>query len=250
MATVAIGDIHGHVAPLDDLLAKVVPTLETGDTLVFLGDYVDRGPDSKGVLDRLTLLRAAPPEGVEVVFLLGNHEEWLLNTLNDPKRHSWFVGMDGETTVASYSQDVAALLKAEVQDKGIRLMTEKLAMPYERFFELMPPGHLDLLRSLVPYVRTPDVVCSHGGVDPGGGPAEAQTAKALTWGTNQFPADYIGDDPIVYGHKRNAVVDADGWPGPCVLPNRTYGLDTIFHGVLTAMRFPGAEVIQSERFPA
>ena len=53
MATVAVGDIHGNLLALDDLLNKVLPTLARDDTLVFLGDYIDRGPDSRGCLERI-----------------------------------------------------------------------------------------------------------------------------------------------------------------------------------------------------
>jgi serine/threonine protein phosphatase 1 len=68
MRTLAIGDIHGCLAALDDLLAAVAP--QPDDLLVFLGDYVDRGPDSRGVLDRLIELCRTH----RVVPLRGNHE--------------------------------------------------------------------------------------------------------------------------------------------------------------------------------
>ena len=51
MATVAIGDIHGHLSALEDLLAEVLPTLSRSDVLVFLGDYIDKGPDVRGCAD-------------------------------------------------------------------------------------------------------------------------------------------------------------------------------------------------------
>ena len=69
---IALGDIHGHSQALDAILAAVDPQAE--DTLVFLGDYVDIGPDSKGVLERVIALK----ERCQVVALLGNHEEMML----------------------------------------------------------------------------------------------------------------------------------------------------------------------------
>ena len=62
-----------------------------------------------------------------------------------------------------------------------------------------------------------------------------------------FPDSYRGSEPVVYGHWGNAVLNRDGWPSPNVMGNRTYGIDTIAHGVLTAMRFPDGKVLQSGR---
>lgn len=85
---------------------------------------------------------------------------------------------------------------------------------------------------------------THGGLDPLAGPVETQNIESLLWGTEDFPAAYCGDDVVVYGHWNNADLDDDGWPHPH-LENDTHGIDTIAHGVLTAIRFPGGEVMQS-----
>ncbi|MEZ4600756.1 MAG: metallophosphoesterase family protein [Syntrophotaleaceae bacterium] len=69
MKLIAIGDIHGHLAKLERLLEIVGP--ETNDRLVFLGDFIDRGPDSKGVIDYLLSIADRFPA---TVFLRGNHE--------------------------------------------------------------------------------------------------------------------------------------------------------------------------------
>ena len=150
MATVAIGDIHGNLAALDDLLGRVLPELQPEDTLVFLGDYLDRGPDVRGCIDRLLAVRADPPCQVEL--LLGNHEAWFLDALDDPTRTSWLVGMDGFTTIASYDPGAADGLRAFVREHGARLLTERMAIPYEPFLAAVPEEHLDLLRGLRTYV--------------------------------------------------------------------------------------------------
>jgi serine/threonine protein phosphatase 1 len=72
MATIAIGDVHGNLAALEDLLGQLEPGLTTGDTLVFLGDYIDRGPHSRGCIDRILELRARGPAAV--VTLLASTE--------------------------------------------------------------------------------------------------------------------------------------------------------------------------------
>jgi serine/threonine protein phosphatase 1 len=73
MATFAVGDIHGNSAALHDLLAQLRGELTASDVLVFLGDYIDRGSDSKGCVDALIALPDVVP--AEVVFLAGNHED-------------------------------------------------------------------------------------------------------------------------------------------------------------------------------
>ena len=78
MATVAIGDVHGNLVALQNLLELILPELGNGDTLVFLGDYIDRGPDSKDCVEEIIRLKQDAP--FSVVTLLGNHEEWMLTT--------------------------------------------------------------------------------------------------------------------------------------------------------------------------
>ena len=247
VATYAIGDIHGNLAALEDLLGRVLPLLEKTDHLVLLGDYVDRGPDVRGVLDRILRLETEAPCRV-VVALGGNHEEWLLATRRDPTRHSWLLGMEGLSTVASYAPDVADALREELRRVGPRLLTERVKLPYDAFFARVPAEHLAFLERLVPFLRTEDVVCVHGGLDPALGPAEAQDAHTLAWGVEEFPEAYRGPDRLVYGHRCDAVVE-DGWPRPRVTNGVAFGIDTISHGVLTAMRFPDGLVLQSARHP-
>lgn len=81
----AVGDIHGHLDKLISLMDKVKPT--SGDRVIFLGDYIDRGPDSKGVLDYLMNFNQFYPEA-ETVFLRGNHEQMLLDALIEDRLHN------------------------------------------------------------------------------------------------------------------------------------------------------------------
>ncbi|MGE0707766.1 MAG: metallophosphoesterase family protein [Planctomycetota bacterium] len=244
MATYAVGDIHGELVALEEVLAQVEPLLVPGDTLVFLGDYVDRGPDSRGVLERIAGLRAHPPCRVEA--LLGNHEEWLLRTLRGGTSHSWLLGMDGISTVASYSPEVAAELRGEIARHGVALLRGEARLPYERFFELLPAAHRALLEGLAPFARTPDAVCVHGGA-AAGVPAEAQEVRDLVWGAGGFPDDYLGPDLVVYGHRGDGLLDERGRASP--RPNehgRALGIDTIGRGVLTCLRLPDLAVFQSD----
>jgi len=245
VATIAIGDVHGNRVALDDLLARLDDELNVGDTVVFLGDYIDRGPDSKGCIDSILRYRAA--SRITVVALCGNHEDWLLRTIADPHRHSWLTVMQGLTTVASYSAAAAAALGRAAEDAGPRLVLDRVALPYDLFLDAMPPEHLAFFKSLRPFHRTAEGVCVHGGLDPRVGAVEAQTREALIWGTATFLSDYTGPDIVLYGHWDNAQLDDTGWPRPAI-GRASIGIDTISHGVLTAVRLPDRRVFQSDRF--
>ena len=242
MATIAIGDIHGELDALTDLLARLEPELSSRDTVVFLGDYIDRGPRSKECIDRILDFSAST--SADVVSLLGNHEEWLLSTLDDPRRHSWLLAMDAFPTIESYSADAAAAIRAAAEEAGGSLYLAKPPLPYELFFDAMPPAHKAFLRGLRAYAETADVLCAHGGIDARGGPPSEQSTKALVWGTTHFQTEYEGPAWLVYGHWHNTSLDDSGRCLPAVI-GRTIGIDTIEHGVLTAVRFPDLSVFQS-----
>lgn len=243
MATVAIGDVHGNFAALDDLLKQVVPALSPNDCLVFLGDYIDRGAQSRDCVDRIVRLREEAP--FQVVALQGNHENWMLKSYKDHSSHSWLFGMDAFETIKSYSPEAAATLRREAERAGEALILERAPLPYELFFDLLPAAHLQFLLNLTFYHRTVDVACVHGDfpldlvLDP--------ERVTIPWDMGGFPDEYQGEDSVVYGHWGNFVEDEAGWPLPCIRPNRTFGIDTIATGVLTAMRFPDLKIFQSKR---
>ena len=242
MATIAIGDIHGNRVLLQDLLTKVVPEVRPEDTLVFLGDYIDRGPDSRGCVD--VILRLKAEARFRVVTLLGNHEQWMLRSLRDPTRHSWLVGMEALETIESYSIEAAGIMIEALEREGARLFMERMPLPYDVFFDAMPPAHLAFFQQLQPFHQTPDVICVHGGVDLNGVP-DPDDENVHVWGPLGFPEDYAGNKAVVYGHRNNAVTTGSDRAQPCIGANRTYGIDTISHAVLTAMRFPDEKVFQS-----
>jgi len=244
MATYAIGDIHGWRAPLDDVLGRVEPRLTEADTVVFLGDYIDRGDDSRGVVDAILAFRDRAPG--RVVCLVGNHEEWLLRSMFDPCAHSWLFGMNGYSTVRSYSAEAERTLREAVGAAGSALYAGGVPLPYEAFFDVLPDAHREFFLSLDRFHESDDCICSHAGVHPSIPDLDRQ-GRTLTWGHARFPEEYRGDRPVVYGHTNAADLDAAGWPWPRIV-GRTYGLDTIGHGVLTALRLPDAEVIQSARY--
>ena len=245
MASIAIGDIHGNLEALEDVLAIVVPELNQDDTLVFLGDYIDRGPDSRGCVERILQLQAEAP--CSIVALMGNHEQWMLRSLHDPRCHSWLWGMEAFDTIGSYSPEAASVLREALQRDAMAIIMDKHPLPYSVFVAQVPESHLRFFDSLRWFHRTADVMCVHGGTPLGGEDIHGEP-DVFVWGPEGFPAEYRGSQDVVYGHWNNAILDKNGWPGPCVKQNRTFGIDTISWGVLTAMRFPDRRVYQSKRF--
>jgi serine/threonine protein phosphatase 1 len=233
MATVAIGDIHGNLPALLDVLGQIRGEVAEGDVVVFLGDYIDRGPASRGCVDAILEFRR--DSAADVVCLLGNHEDWLQRAQEDHTNHSWLLGMDGLDTVVSYSAEA-----------GHRMYEQDCAIPYDVFFDTLPAPHRAFFAGLILSFQSPDCICTHAGVNPRLAGLADQPRRALIWGDAAFPAEYRGETPVVYGHWNNADLDAEQWPRPRIAGN-TIGIDTVSHGVLTAIRMPDRRVFQSGR---
>ena len=99
--TLAIGDIHGCCCALETLLSHVAP--DADDTVIVLGDVIDRGPDSRGVIDALLDLA----NRTRIIFVMGNHEEMYRDALASPRRLAMWLHYGGEETLQSYGGDVA-----------------------------------------------------------------------------------------------------------------------------------------------
>ena len=244
MATFAIGDVHGNLRALDDLLGQLRRESGAGDTVVFLGDYIDRGPDSLGSV--ASILQFQREVSAEVVCLCGNHEDWLLRTRADYGRHSWLLGMDAFETIRSYSFRAELVLRAAIVGAGADLWRGQVRLPYDVFFDSVPSEHLRFFEELREHHQTADCVCTHAGIDPKRSRLDEQPRQALLWGVDGFPEPYSGTEVVVYGHRNNAVLTTEGWPQPLAV-NATIGIDTISHGVLTAIRLPDRQVFQSAR---
>ena len=105
MALYAIGDIHGYAQPVDALLSSMDFTDD--DTVIFLGDYVDKGPDVAGTLQLLSELSARE----NFIFLRGNHDQLVIDALHDSKKISLWECLSGESPLSSYGEgDTATLL--------------------------------------------------------------------------------------------------------------------------------------------
>jgi serine/threonine protein phosphatase 1 len=129
--TFAIGDIHGHLDALTALIDSL--DLQEDDRLVFLGDFVDKGPDSKGVLDYLINLEKKH----DCVFIRGNHEEWMLYGLDTPKDQAesekleyFWVKHGGGKTLSSYGAEDCATFRENIPDSH-RQFLENTVTAYE-----------------------------------------------------------------------------------------------------------------------
>jgi serine/threonine protein phosphatase 1 len=245
VASIGIGDINGNALGLKDLLSQLRAEVHADDTVVFLGDYIDRGPDSRGVVDEILSFTA--DVSATVICLEGNHENWMLRSWDDPARHSWLTGMNGYVTIRSYSPEAEDALRAAAIAVGGRVYEECCALPYGVFFDSLPQSHVDFFRSLKPYHENEDGIFVHAGLDDRLSLAE-QTPGALLFGWDgaRFPAGYAGTQVVLYGHRNNPEIDANGWPWPRRI-GRTIGLDTSHHGIVTALRLPDDRLFQSQR---
>lgn len=168
----AIGDIHGCSVAFDALLEAVNPG--TDDLVITLGDYIDRGPDSKDVVDRLIKLH----ETLHIVSLGGNHEEMVLEwrQKNYDMTLTWWAN-GGLATLRSYCQgDESWLIK----------MFWKSFIPSQAWdyraaaSELIPQAHWDFFENCIDWYETDDYIFVHGQLDPDLGLAE-QSPFELHW---------------------------------------------------------------------
>jgi serine/threonine protein phosphatase 1 len=183
----AVGDVHGRLDLLDELLERIAADAGgAAHELVFLGDFVDRGPDSAGVIDRVRQLKAERP----VRALMGNHEEILLDVLaGDPEVTRLFCRVGGRETALSYG-----IGEQEYVEFGFEELAERLGA-------LVPAEHRAFLLSLEDQVVEDDYVFVHAGVRPGV-PLEEQVPSDLRWIRNSFLSfpDPFGKT-VVHGHS-------------------------------------------------
>ena len=216
----AIGDIHGR----SDLLARLLLQIEAdaaretaaSQRLVFVGDYVDRGADSAGVVE---ILLTQLPRGFAADFLKGNHEALLLDFLADAARLEHWRINSAESTLSSYGVNVEKLHRIGAGPELWR----------EAFSVALPDAHRRFYEGLQLSVTHGDYLFVHAGVRPGR-PLDAQDKDDLIWIREPFlTCEKPFGKVVVHGHT--SVTEADR------RPNRI-GIDTgaVFTGRLTALK--------------
>ncbi len=220
----AVGDSHGCTAQLRALHAAILADCRAAGgesqrrVAVYLGDYIDRGPDSRGLLE---ILIEEPLPGFERVFLMGNHDIMLRRLVDEGAApHSWLLN-GALDTLASYGVEPA------VWDRGP-------AAVYTAMMARMPASHIAFLRGLKLSHVEGDYFFCHAGIRPGV-PLDAQSPQDLMWIREGF-LDSTADHGKVVVHGHTPV------EAPQVRANRI-GIDTgaVYGGVLTALVLDGTE---------
>ncbi|SRR6056297_1257846 len=170
--TIAIGDIHGCLVSLNALLEAVKPTAD--DVLVALGDYVDRGPDSKGVIDRL-LVQA---EECQLIPIRGNHEDMMLAVLGGGEAYNGWLRYGGVDTLESYG--------------------------FAGDLKVIPESHHRFFDSLLDYHQTDTHIFTHGAY-AADLPMERQSVDVLRWHSlrDGIPDQHQSGRTVVVGHTAN-----------------------------------------------
>ena len=201
----AIGDIHGCATRLEALIARLDIDARQ-DRLIFIGDYIDRGPDPRGVVDMILDLRERLDH---VICLLGNHEQMFLNYYLHDRDLELILDNGGSGTLASYG------LQRSRHDPSFRI----------------PEQHLRFYQSLLPYYETADYIFVHAGLRSGI-PLADQDLEDLLWIRFEFiRSTHDFGKRVVFGHTPFSV--------PLVEFNKI-GIDTgaVYGGPLTCLELP------------
>ena len=199
----AIGDIHGCYDQLVALMKKI-PIDFTRDTLVFMGDYIDRGPKSVEVVDFLINLKKRVPG---IIFLKGNHEDMLEKYLNGTDRFTYLLN-GGQQTLDSY-----------------------LNRSGHTGNHPIPPEHMEFYKSLKLTYETEDYIFVHAGLRPKV-PIEDQESEDMLWIRDKFlHSRYDFGKPVVFGHTPL---------GDPMVESNKIGIDTgaVFGNTLTCVQLP------------
>jgi serine/threonine protein phosphatase 1 len=216
-----VGDVHGRLDLLDQLLEQIDRDAAATDKTVirlFVGDYVDRGPHSSAVIERLVQLRR---DDLRAVFLRGNHEQMMLQFLETPSCYPRWRALGAEETLQSYDVDPPIF-----EDEST------LAETRQALDRALPPQHLAFLNATGFSYTSGDYLFVHAGIRPGIFLAD-QEPQDLLWIRDEFLSSSLTFEKfVVHGHSPTGK--------PEVRPNRI-GIDTraFRTGCLTALRLDG-----------
>ena len=228
----AIGDIHGRLdclRALEDCIRRDLDSQPAArPVIIHLGDYVDRGADSRGVLEAL---QAPALPGVERRFLRGNHEEMLMQVLEEPGRLAEWRGIGGLETLHSYGVDLQPALRGGPAEEVIADFNSRL-----------PSAHLAFLQRSEMLLRIGDYAFVHAGVRPGV-PLTGQLASDLLWIREPF-LGHDGDFGARVVHGHTPVEEADIRPNRINVDTGAYLSDVLTAAVLEG---EGLRILTSDR---
>jgi len=233
----AVGDIHGRLDLLEPLLAEILDDLDRAPArrkvVVFLGDYVDRGPDSRGVIDRLCRLAEDP--SIEAHFLKGNHEDKLIEFLTDPTVGKAWCEYGGVQALQSFGLQPPTLTHRPEGWAALSADLDHRLTPQQRAF----------LEALETSVSIGGYFFVHAGARPEVALGD-QSDTDLMWIRETFlKSDWRFEQVVVHGHTPAHAVHSD---------ERRIGVDTGAYasGLLSAVRLEGRarETLQAVQDPA
>ena len=234
MKTFVVGDIHGRCAQLLTLLDMLPRDPET-DTLVFLGDLVDRGADAPGCVSHIADLTRENPE--RVICLRGNHEQMLMDFLQG-HTNIWLTPVvGGERTFEQYT------------GQSVKVDSEKDLEEMRRLFERsFPAEHLEFMQEL-PFFHEDDLaIYVHAGLDEGKHPSESAPASLLWMRNENFYKNYRGK-PCVFGHTPTPLLPLRGRLGRhgIYISHSAVGLDTGYNhqSPLSCLSLPDFNLYQT-----
>ena len=234
MRTFVVGDIHGRCAQLLNLL-DMLPRDPQSDTLVFLGDLIDRGADAPGCVDHILKLRRENPE--RVICLRGNHEQMLMDFL-EGQTSIWLTPVTGgERTFEQYT------------NHPVRVRTEADLEEMRRVFEeKFPPEHLQFMQSLPFFYEDEHAIYVHAGLDEGKHPSESSPMSLLWMRDMDFYKNYRGK-PCVFGHTPTPLLPLRGRLGRhgIYISHSAVGLDTGYNhqSPLSCLSLPDFNLYQT-----
>ena len=221
----AVGDIHGRFDLMIALLDRIRADAEVqGDKrrtrIVFLGDYIDRGDDSRSVLD--TIIELSKANSPDLVFLRGNHEDALMTFLDDPIAGRSWLGFGAMQTFASYG--LPPLPSRNVGSRQLSDLRDQLAAAMG--------SQIDILRTMPTHFVSGNVLFTHAGANP---QQPLQDTRAMVWGHPDFPPDGpVQGMRVVHGHYDDAKPVSDA--GRICVDTGAY-----YTGRLTAVRLDRRE---------
>ena len=234
MRTFVVGDIHGRCAQLLNLL-DMLPRDAEKDTLVFLGDLIDRGADAPGCVDHIMKLCRESPE--RVICLRGNHEQMLLDFL-DGQATFWLTPVTGgERTFEQYT------------GRSVRVHSEQdLEEMRHVFAASFPVEHLEFMQGLRFYHEDEHAIYVHAGLDEGKHPSESTPMSLLWMRDMDFYKNYRGK-PCVFGHTPTPLLPLRGRLGRhgIYISHSAVGLDTGYNhqSPLSCLSLPDFNLYQT-----
>lgn len=213
-----VGDIHGHISKLLKLMSMIIKKISDNDTIIFLGDYIDRGKDSYSVIEYLSGLAGK----YKICFLKGNHEDMFMKYYTTGTGYDLYIRNGGMATITSYKKAMGEL---------------KLPEKHEAFFN-----------TLNLFYEGDDFIAVHAGMRPFAGEPANQLQEDLLWIREDFfLADFSWDKTIIFGHTPTPTINNSEKIYSDIKRN-IIGIDTgamYEDGPLTCLRWPDRKIFQA-----